>query len=237
MRVIIAIPAYNEEAVIDTTIRAVTKFCGEQLRQHEWRIVVTDNRSTDQTAVIVRRWQAIDHRVLYVYVPTPGKGAALAAAWQHDSADVYSFMDADLATNLLALPLLIDGIQCGADVVVGSRALPQSRVQRSVARRLLSSGYRLASRLIVGTRCSDLPCGFKAINQRTKQTILPHIVNAKWFFDSELVLRAEHAGYRITEVPVDWAERRPKGNASRVAIFPVATAYLKELWRMRKTFN
>ncbi|NUM25919.1 MAG: glycosyltransferase family 2 protein [Candidatus Buchananbacteria bacterium] len=233
MKVLIVIPAYNEETLIQSTVERVVSFASKNLTV-DWEVVVADNQSTDQTALIVQSLAAKFFQVKYLMVPVRGKGAAIRAGWNNFSADVYCFMDADLATDLAALPALIDGLASGYDLAVGSRYHPDSLVKRSLTRRVFSLGYRLALRLLVGLRVKDAPCGFKAINSKIKENLLPHVQNDQWFFDSELLILAAHQGYRIKEIPVIWQDPREGSDKSRVKPWSLALAYLKHVLELRK---
>lgn len=234
MKIIIAIPAYNEEAMLDSTIKQVVIACERYCPSDEWTVVIGDNASTDHTARIAQTAAAADQRVAYRHVSAPGKGAAVLGAWQKHDADIYCFMDADLATDLEALPRLLAPIRDGADVVVGSRFHKESRVRRSRARRMYSLGYRLFLRLTLGVRTADVPCGFKALSRRAYQELVPLIENKQWFFDSELIIVAEALQHKIVEIPVDWAERRPAHSPSRVGVVRVTISYARAVFGLRQ---
>jgi hypothetical protein len=169
-----------------------------------------------------------------VTVPVRGKGAAIRAAWSHEDADEYCFMDADLATDLLALPAALAAINSGAEVVCGSRFHRQSVVQRSMARWVTAAGYRIVAHVIVGKTVSDLPCGFKVITSKIKGAVLPDVANDGWFFDSELVIRAAWSGARIVEIPVHWKDPREGTDKSRVRPLALAKEYLWNLVALRR---
>jgi hypothetical protein len=78
-------------------------------------------------------------------------------------------------------------------------------------------------------RFSDAQCGFKALDRRVAQQLLPHVRDNSWFFDTELMLQAERWGRKIFEVPVEWIEDLD----SRVRIVPTALADLRGLLRVR----
>lgn len=231
-KILIVIPAYNEEKLLLSSIVKLYGFCQQRLGSG-WRIVVADNQSTDRTAAIAKSLATEYPGVDYLSVGIKGKGAAIRAGWQSATADIYCFMDADLATDLAALPDLILAIESGSDVAIGSRYLPASKVTRTLGRRFFSIGYRLALKLILGTKVHDLPCGFKAINSKIKESILPVVTNNNWFFDSELVLIAEKRGFNIAEIPVTWSEPRGAQDKSRVNLVAVARSYLSEISRLK----
>lgn len=232
MIILIALPAHNEESILATTVATLDKFCCDNLND-EWHIVIAENGSTDATVEVTRDLERTYSSVKAISVPLPGKGNAIRHAWNCMTADVYCFMDADLATDLTALPEALLAIRDGADLAIGSRFHKKSVVSRALWRRTLSLGYRFVARWLVGTRVSDLPCGFKLITSNIKKVVLPDVANDGWFFDSELVIRAAFSGYRIAEIPVRWEDRREKTDGSRVRALRLAWAYLKNLIALR----
>ena len=235
MKWLIALPSYNEALVLEKNVNKLVDFCQKNLAADiDWRLIIADNNSQDQTAAIgkdlARRYPA----VTYFFIGQKGKGTAIKAAWESQAADVYCFMDADLATDLSALPRLVQAMAGGAEVVIGSRFQPQSQVKRSMIRWLVSWGYRLALKILLKTKINDAPCGFKAINQAVKTAILPLVQNKEWFFDSELVILAEKKGYWVQEIPVIWADPREGKDKSRVKVFSLGRDYLKQIFVLRQ---
>ena len=131
MKIILAIPVYNEEAVLADKIQTLWDFCSKNLSADEVVIVIANNNSTDGTAQIAEQLSATNPAIKHLFIPQKGKGLAIASAWRKYWADLYVFMDADLSTDLSALPLALEEIKLGADVVIGSRFHSQSRVERS----------------------------------------------------------------------------------------------------------
>src|SRR3989344_1940410 len=232
MRLLIALPAYNEQELLERSVDRVVAYCRQALVD-EWQIIISDNHSTDATAEIGKRLAAKYPQVEYRYVATRGKGAAIRAAWQ-GLFDVYCFMDADLATDLSALPAALEKIHQGFDLAVGSRMLAESRVERSAARRAISAGYRVVLQLFLGLRVSDAPCGFKGITHDAWRPLEGRIENNGWFFDSELLALAESSGFRVAEVPVIWKDPREGNDRYRVRVISLSLNYLRHVLRLRR---
>ncbi len=235
MKVLIAIPVLNEEKILANTIETIRRYVRESLFSLDVTIVIADNGSNDATGAIGRDLAAQFLDVQYVRVEERGKGIAIRHAWNAIDADVYAFMDADLATDLAALPELLWQAQHG--VAIGSRYTQGSMVERSGFRKMLSHGYRALLRFVLGTRISDAPCGFKAVNTAVKRTILPAVQNDQWFFDTELVIRAERDGVTVHEVPVAWREAQPQGRKSKVRFMKLIFEYVREVLRLRREFT
>lgn len=204
----VVVPVYNEERALPRSIPVLREFLAGDSFPYEWRIVIADNASVDGTPEAARRLEEqFPGEVTYVRIEEKGRGRALKRTWSESPMDVVSYMDVDLSTGLEAFPLLIGAISDeGYDMAVGSRALPGSQVQRSLRRRVLTRGYGLLIKALLWTRFSDAQCGFKAARTEVARRLIPHIEDNNWFFDTELLILAEKAGYRVKDVSVAWVE-------------------------------
>ena len=224
----VVIPVYNEERALQRNIVILADFLRANLR-NPWQIVIADNASTDRTKsvseMLCERYSGIN----YLYLPQKGRGRALKAAWLDSTADIVSYMDVDLATDLAYFPPLIDSLQEGYHVAIGSRLSKGSRVSRSLKREVISRGYNFLVKTMFFTPFEDAQCGFKALTRQTAQAIVPHIKNDNWFFDTELLIIAAKRGYRIKQVPVKWDD----DPTSTVHIARTATEDIKGLFRLR----
>ncbi|HRY63529.1 MAG TPA: glycosyltransferase [Patescibacteria group bacterium] len=229
----IVIPVFNEALVLEKNILQVFDFCHEHFSD-AWQLIISDNNSSDATPSIARRLSSAHSPIKYFHLPETGKGRAVLAAWQNFPSDIYIFMDADLSVGLESLPALVAGIKSGVDIVVGSRFLSSSVVHRSLGRRFISNFLRLVLKIIFGLKVKDAPCGFKAVNQKVVDEIIPHIQNQTWFFDTELLILAEKQGYKM---PVRWQENASPKRKSRVSLFTVIKEYLKNIYRLYVSHN
>ncbi len=224
----IVIPVYNEEEAIAACVKRLGSFLEEEFA-HEWRIIIANNGSTDRTLSISNELRSADPRIRVLDLSRKGRGLALREAWGQSAADIVSYMDVDLSTNLRYFPLLVEGLHCGYDLAVGSRLMQASMVARRLKREILSRGFNFLIRLLFGTRFSDAHCGFKALRREAAHLLLPHVVNNSWFFDAELLILAEKNNFRIFEAPVEWMEDLD----SRVHLWATAIEDLRGLARMR----
>jgi putative flippase GtrA len=228
-RVDIVIPVYNEAAAIETSIRRLHAFLGEGF-PYDWRIVIADNASTDATPQLAERLAAQLPATTMLRLSQKGRGRALRAAWLASDADVVAYMDVDLSTDLRALEPLVGGLVSGhAEVAIGTRLAPGSRVTRGAKREFISRAYNRVLRVSLGARFSDAQCGFKALRADAARTLVPLVADEGWFFDTELLLHAQRRGMRIHEVAVDWVD----DSDSRVDIIPTALTDLRGVLRLR----
>ncbi len=225
----VVIPVYNEEADLERSVDALRRFLRESF-PYRWRIVVADNASVDRTLEIAKRLSSQYPEVTYLHLDQKGRGRALRRAWLESDAEIVSYMDVDLSTGLEAFRPLIDGlVKEGYHLAIGSRLKQGAQVERQLKREIISRCYNLLIRLMFGNRFSDAQCGFKALTRQAVLDLVPIVEDQGWFFDSELLLRAEQKGYQIFEVPVGWIDDPD----SRVNIAQTAWGDLKGLLRVR----
>ena len=227
----VTIPVLNEEQALPGSIAKLHAFLSNYLADHQWRITIADNGSSDGTlGVATALAQTYPGQVGYVHLDQRGRGRALRRAWLESDCDVLAYMDVDLSTGLEAFPLLVQAIaEHGYHLAVGNRLSRESRTVRSPKREVISRAYNLLVRAAFQTRFTDAQCGFKAISRRAAQVLVPVVVNNHWFFDSELLIIAEKRGFRIKEVPVSWTEDPD----SRVKIARTALEDIRGLARLR----
>lgn len=236
MKILIAIPVYNEEAILAENTTKLYDFLKKNIAD-DWQIIIADNNSTDRTSDIGKDLGKKFGEIKYLHIPQKGKGRAIRAAWEGGDAEVYVFMDADLATDLSALPALITAVgREKYDLAAGARFHKNSKVKRSLLRKFISKIYRFVLHFMLSIKIKDAPCGFKAVNYKIVKNILPQIKNNEWFFDTEMVVLAEKENYKIKEIPVIWTEHKKIGRKSRVSFIKVSLGYLKEIWRLKKSY-
>jgi glycosyltransferase involved in cell wall biosynthesis len=227
----VVIPVYNEEHVLTQSIDTLHGFLSANL-PHIWRIVVADNASTDGTLAVAEGLAKEHPEVTPFHIPQKGRGRALRATWLASEADVLTYMDVDLSTDLEFFPPLVAAIADeGYDVAIGSRLKKGAQTTRSFRREFISRTYNVLIRGLMRTHFIDAQCGFKAISRQAAQEIIPHIENEEWFFDTEMLILAEKGGYRIKEIPVRWREDPD----TRVNIRKTVMEDLRGLRRMRFT--
>lgn len=228
----ITVPVYNEEHVLASSIERLHRSLGDHF-PFPWSIVIADNASTDRTLDVARELEERLSGVRVLHLDQKGRGRALRASWTGSEATVVCYLDVDLSTGLDALlPLVAPLVTGHSDLAVGSRLSSGSAVARGPKRELISRCYNLLLRLVFAVRFRDAQCGFKAGRTVVVQRLLPAVRDEAWFFDTELLLLAEHNGLRVHEVPVDWVDDPD----SRVDIRSTALGDLRGVRRMTWEF-
>jgi glycosyltransferase involved in cell wall biosynthesis len=227
----VVIPVYNEEHVLADSVATLRDFLRDNL-PHTWRIVIADNASTDGTLAVAQRLAEEHSDVVPFHIPQKGRGRALRATWLASEADVLTYMDVDLSTDIAFFPALVAAITDeGYDVATGSRLKKGAQTTRSFRREFTSRVYNVMIKAAFFTRFQDAQCGFKAISRQAAHEIIPLIKNEEWFFDTELLILAEKGGYRVKEIPVRWREDPD----TRVNIRKTAMEDIRGLTRVRFT--
>ncbi|WP_310963063.1 glycosyltransferase [Nocardioides terrisoli] len=203
------IPAYNEEARLPETLRALRAYAlsPRVVPGRPLEVIVVDNASTDGTALVAAAADSPAMRVRVVHCPVRGKGAAVAAGVAVTTADVVGFMDADGATALVAFADAAVLLAQGVDVAIGSRAVAGAVTseRHSRARAFGARAYRsLAGRIVPGVL--DTQCGFKLMGGDLARVVFADIATTGFSFDVEVLARARTLGARIAEFPVHWVD-------------------------------
>ncbi len=224
----VVIPVYNEEAALPASIGRLRQFLADNLT-NPWHIIIADNASIDGTRAVSEELCRQYPEVEYFYLPQKGRGRALRAVWLASQSDIVSYMDVDLSTDLVHFPQLIEALETGYQVAIGSRLSRESEVTRAFKREFISRSYNLLIKAMFFTSFPDAQCGFKALTRQAAQTIIPRIENNNWFFDTELLIIAAGRGYRIKSIPVKWDD----DPTSTVHITNTAIEDIKGLLRLR----
>jgi len=240
MKVLVTIPAYNEEKILEKSIIKLNNFLKSKLK-HNYLIEIADNRSKDNTKEVGKKLEKKIKNVKYTYIDKQGKGRAIKASWRTTGKnyDILSFMDADLATDISYFPKLINTIaKEGYDISIGSRYNKKSIIKRTFIRNIIGKGYLFIQRILFGVKYEDTQCGFKAI-KREKYHKLQNDFNPNklkfdktdLFFDTELLLIASRIyNYKIKSVPVKWEE----AEKSEVNMFRVSWFFFSYLLKIKK---
>jgi putative flippase GtrA len=228
----VVVPVYNEAHVLEDSITRLHDYLSDSF-PFTWRITIVDNASTDRTMAVATSLSERWPQVRVTHLDRKGRGLALRQAWTHSDATVCAYMDVDLSTGLDALlPLVAPLVTGHSDLAIGSRLAPGATVARGPRREMISRTYNVILRVVFANRFRDAQCGFKAIRTDIAVRLVPAVEDDGWFFDTELLLLAEHNGLRVHEVPVDWVDDPD----SRVAVGRTAADDLRGVWRVGRSF-
>jgi hypothetical protein len=205
--VTVVLPAHNEAEMLEESVRDVATGLRERGRPFE--IVVVENGSADDTAAIANRLAGDYPEVRALSLAEPDYGRALRAGLLAASGDVVVNFDVDFC-DLGFLDRAVPMVEApdGPAVVVGSKRSAGSDDTRAWQRRLVTGVFSSLLRYGFGLTVSDTH-GVKAMRREAVAPLARHCRNGADLFDTELILRAERAGLRAAEIPVEVVEKRP----------------------------
>lgn len=227
----VVIPAFNEELRLPRYLGEVVGFLDG--RGDPYEVIVVDDGSTDGTGAAVAG-VAREHpsvRLLRL-AANRGKGAAVRAGMLEARGRFRLFADADGATPIVELARLEPALAAGADVVIGSRAIPDPAVSVRAAlhRRLAGRFFNALVGCLGLPEVSDSQCGFKCFRAEAARDLFGSLETAGYGFDVELLLRARLRRFRVVEVAVNWADQA----GSKVRVLTHGPGMIWQVLRARR---
>jgi len=219
----VVIPAYNETARLEPTLRRVIDYC--RAHHPDFEILVVDDGSTDGTPELVERIAAEERGVKLIALgANRGKGAAVRSGMLAARGREVLFSDADLATPIEELDKLRERLADGCDIAIGSRAAPGAdiRVRQHPMRELMGRTFNLMVRVAALGGIRDTQCGFKLFRRDAAHDLFGRTRLDGFAFDVE-VLWLARGRYQVAEVPVVWShvddsKVSPGGDAARMFV-------------------
>lgn len=229
----ITVPVYNEEKELGKNITILYNFCNKELINYNWHITIADNASNDNTPIIGATLSQKFSNLSLFRLEQKGRGRAVKRVWSQSGADYCVYMDLDLSTDLIHLPKLLEALNKGYDIAIGSRLARGAKVEgRTFLRELTSRTLNfIFIKVLFQTRFTDAQCGFKAVTRKVVENLIPHIKDNEWFFDGELLIVGGKSGYKIYEEPVHWVDNP----GSTVRLISTIWNDLSAMFRLFKT--
>jgi len=230
----VVVPAYNEARRLPALLDALagdgrSAFAAAGLELAD--VIVVDDGSTDGTFDLVRARNdgGIPLRALRLD-RNRGKGAAVQAGMLAARGPLALLSDADMATPFEDVARLAAAVQGGADVAIGSRALPSSDilVHQPGHRELMGKSFNRALRLLTGLPYRDTQCGFKLFRLPTARRLFELQRVSGFAYDVELLVLARQLGLSVAEVGVRWSDDRE----TTVKIFSASSRMALDLLRI-----
>jgi len=217
-------PAYNEEAILPTSLAEATAALDELCAN--WEMIVVDDGSTDSTPRLLAEWAARDPR-LRVLTQTPNQGysKALIRGFLAAQRAAVFYTDADAQFDLREIARLAP-LLAHHDMVAGFRLHRQD----PPVRLLTSAVYNVLQGLLLGVRARDVNCAFKLFRRSFFERV--ELSSDGFLIDAELYARARRAGLTWAQVGV--THRPRQGGRTTVRVRTISET-LSELWRLRRT--
>lgn len=224
----VVIPAYKAEKIIEKSLLKIKRVL-DQTRFNYEIICVVDGQ-VDRTFEKAKKTESLFPQKIRVvgYEKNLGKGHAVRFGMAQAKGDIIGFVDAGIELNPNGLGMLLEHLEWyGAEIMVGSKRHPASKVVYPWQRKILSFGYQLLTRILFGLSVKDTQVGMKFFRREVLEKVLPRLLVKDFAFDIELLSVANYLGYkRIFEAPVEIKMRF--GGASTIA----SKGFARTVWRM-----
>ena len=227
----ILIPAYNEEALIGSTLDGLKAYLSG--RPETYEVIVVDDGSQDKTAVCIQDWKKINRVDLRLFIneQNMGKGFSIRRGVMESRGQFIIFIDADLPYELYAIDDFLKALRGGYDLAVGSRVLPGSQVKGVPLLRYISG--QIFSWMVQAVLFQGLPdtqCGFKSFRSETAKEIFRRLTIGGFGFDVEMLFVARKLKFAVQPVPVQMIDHRHR---SRVRLIVDSFKMFANLFMVR----
>lgn len=201
-KVSLIIPAYKQAKTIRNELIHIREVM-EKLR-YDYEIIVVVDGKIDKTFENANKVKS-SKIIVTGYEHNHGKGHAIRFGIARATGDIIAFIDAGMDLNPNGLSLLLEHFEWyNADIIVGSKLHPVSKVTYPFIRKVFSFGYRTIVRLMFGLTIKDTQVGMKFYRREVLEDVLPRLLVKTYAFDVEILAVAYHLGYkRIFEAPVE----------------------------------
>lgn len=225
----IVLPAYNEEANVESTVEHVSEVA--QALDREYEIILVNDGSRDRTGEVARELEErVPHFRLVEHYPNRGYGGALKAGFEAATKELIAFYPADAQFDFAEIEWLLEKLEEEeADVVCGYRFDRQD----NFVRRLNALGWNSVVRILFGRLCRDIDCGFKLFRRELLDHV--HIVSDGAMIDTEFLAGAKARGFTIAEAPLTHLPREA-GEATGANLAVILKAFW-DLVRFRIRLN
>jgi glycosyltransferase involved in cell wall biosynthesis len=224
------IPAYNEEHRIKSTILNYENKLREKFKSYE--IIIVLNGCSDNTLNIIKELQAKTPKLKFINYEQPiGKGGAIIEGMKYADGAIVGFVDADDAFSIQGVIRLMEDVESGTDCVIASKWKNQSfrDVTEPNLRKVLSRGWNVLVRTLLGLNYEDTQAGAKFCNRKVVEGIGYDFISRDFTFDAELLYKIKKKRYRIKEVYVP--SKHIKGSTFKIKhSIPMFTNLLKIWW-------
>lgn len=239
MKLSVIIPAYNEEAILRETVRTLSDALTDmQLRGifDDFEMIFVSDGSSDTTPALLDEAQK-QYPLLRacIYTPNRGKGYAVRTGILASDGDLVLYTDCDLAYGTDVIEAAVRQLgDTGADVLIGSRAIhPEGYAGYTPLRKLASVLYLKFLCIAAGFRLSDSQAGFKALRGEVGRHIFARCEIDRFAFDMEMLMRAQKAGYSVTELPVKIVNHRD----SSIHLVRDSIRMLRDIAKIKKSLK
>ena len=201
MQLSLIIPIYRQEKTIVHNVKHILETL--EKTRFSYEVICVVDGFVDKGFELLQQAQLLYTHVLG-YEKNHGKSYAIRYGMKHATGDYVMFLDAGMEIDTSGISMLMEHMMWyEADIIVGSKRHPVSRVTYTGVRRILSFGYYLIVKILFGITIHDTQAGIKVFRRPVLQKILPKLLEKKFCGDLEMLVAAKAQGFdRIYEAPI-----------------------------------
>jgi glycosyltransferase involved in cell wall biosynthesis len=207
----VIVPVHNGESYVRKNLEEMRRSLSEFIPDYE--IIAVIDGAKDNSYQVASKVPGVK---VVGYKRNMGKGFALKYGFKHVTGDVVTFVDADMDLHPSQLINFFPYLAT-ADLVIGSKRHPFSKLEYPLTRQILSKAYQLVSLLVLGVNLRDTQSGLKLIKKDVLDIIMPLLVVKRYAFDLEMCFLAQRHGFRIVEAPVSVTFKHSSSLTTRAA--------------------
>lgn len=222
------LPLYNEGPTLEQSLKKI--YQSMQKIRKKWEVILLEDKSTDDTLKKVQKLLPnLKNTRLICHKKNEGRGKTVSDGIKAAEGVYCGFLDVDLEVSSDYIPLFVQELEQGFDMVVGKRFYEKNL--KAITRVITSIGYKLIVHSLLHLPIDDTEAGYKFFERKKILSVLPKIKNTGWFWDTEVCSKAYWANLKISQVPVLFVRKPEK--KSTVRLIPDTWDYLKNIYNFR----
>ncbi|MEK7061628.1 MAG: glycosyltransferase [Patescibacteria group bacterium] len=230
----VIVPAYKQEKTLRKDLENINKTLEEGFGNIDYEIICVIDGELDNSKSEAEKVNSPKIKI-YSYKENRGKGYAVRYGMKKASGDLISFLDAGMDIGPKGIMMLMAHMNWyNADIIVGSKRHPVSRVNYPLLRKLLSIGYHIGAKILFGLPLTDTQSGIKIFKRKVIEKILPRLLVKTYAMDIEMLAVAKYLGFdRIYEAPIEVRFNRATSRIGWSTIFKMAWDTAAVFYRLK----
>jgi len=231
----VIVPTYKQEKTIRRDLETIDKTLEGGLGNgFDYEIICVIDGELDNSKAEAKKVNSSKIKI-YSYKENKGKGYAVRYGMKNASGDLISFLDAGMDISPKGIMMLMAHMDWyGADIIVGSKRHPVSRVNYPFFRKILSSGYHFGVKLLFDLPLSDTQSGIKIFRREVVDKILPRLLVKTYAMDIEMLAVAKYLGFdRIYEGPIEVSFNKSTSRINWLTSFKMAWDTAAVFYRLK----
>lgn len=216
----VIVPAYKQGGTIKKDLETINDILSAGLKDYDYEVICVVDGELDNTLEETKKIKRNKVKV-FSYPENHGKGYAIRFGMARSKGDLISFLDAGMDISPKGIMMLISHLEWyNADIIVGSKRHPASKVNYPFVRHIYSIGYHLVVRLLFGLPLKDTQSGIKIFKRSVLEKILPRLLVKNHAMDIEMLAVSWRLGFKlIFEAPIEVTFDKTTSNISWKTIF------------------